>query len=65
MSGSHIWDASTVATLDAIKYKYSRHVTSRHVKHVVIECFNETSTILHTRLAGNVGSDHRSPIADR
>ena len=53
MSGSHIWDASTVATLDAIKYKYERHG-----KHVVIEGLNEASTILHTRLAGNMGSDH-------
>ena len=53
MSGSHIWDASTVATLDAIKYKYERHG-----KHVVIEGLNEASTVLHTRLAGNMGSDH-------
>ncbi|GGL03169.1 sodium-independent anion transporter [Salinibacterium xinjiangense] len=53
MSGSHIWDASTVAALDAIKYKYERHG-----KHVVIEGLNEASTILHTRLAGNMGSDH-------
>ena len=53
MSGSHIWDASTVATLDAIKYKYERHG-----KRVVIEGLNEASTILHTRLAGNMGSDH-------
>ncbi|TFB75877.1 SulP family inorganic anion transporter [Cryobacterium glaciale] len=53
MSGSHIWDASTVATLDAITYKYERHG-----KHVVIEGLNEASSILHTRLAGNLGSGH-------
>jgi len=53
MSGSHIWDASTVATLDAIKYKYERHG-----KYVIIEGLNEASTILHTRLAGKMGSDH-------
>ena len=52
MSGSHIWDASTVATLDAIKYKYERHG-----KHVVIEGLNEANTILHTRLAGTMGFD--------
>ena len=52
MSGSHIWDASTVATLDAIKYRYERHG-----KHVVIEGLNEASTILHTRLAGTMGFD--------
>ncbi|TFC79425.1 SulP family inorganic anion transporter [Cryobacterium sp. TMS1-20-1] len=53
MSGSHIWDASTVATLDAIKYKYERHG-----KHVVIEGLNEASTVLHSRLAGNLGGGH-------
>ena len=53
MSGSHIWDASTVATLDAITYKYERHG-----KHVVIEGLNEASSILHTRLAGNLGGGH-------
>ena len=53
MSGSHIWDASTVATLDAITYKYERHG-----KHVVIEGLNEASTLLHARLAGNLGGGH-------
>jgi SulP family sulfate permease len=53
MSGSHIWDASTVATLDAITHKYERLG-----KHVVIEGLNEASTSLHARLAGNMGSDH-------
>ena len=53
MSGSHIWDASTVATLDAITYKYERLG-----KRVVIEGLNEASTLLHTRLAGNLGGGH-------
>ncbi|MDH6238179.1 SulP family inorganic anion transporter [Cryobacterium sp. CG_9.6] len=53
MSGSHIWDASTVATLDAITYKYERHG-----KYVVIEGLNEASTLLHARLAGNLGGGH-------
>ena len=53
MSASHIWDASTVATLDAITYKYERHD-----KHVVIEGLNKASTELHSRLAGNLGAGH-------
>lgn len=53
MSGSHFWDASTVATLDAIAYKYERHK-----KHAVIEGLNEASTTLRKRLPGNTGSDH-------
>ena len=53
MSGSHIWDASTVATLDAITSKYERLG-----KRVVIEGLNEASTLLHTRLAGNLGGGH-------
>jgi SulP family sulfate permease len=52
MSGSHIWDASSVAALDAISYKYERHG-----KRVVIEGLNEASTKLHARLAGNLGSE--------
>jgi MFS superfamily sulfate permease-like transporter len=38
MSAFHIWDASTVATLDAITNKYERHD-----KRVVIEGLNEAS----------------------
>jgi SulP family sulfate permease len=52
MAGSHIWDASSVAALDAISYKYERHG-----KRVVIEGLNEASTKLHARLAGNLGSE--------
>ena len=52
MAGSHIWDASSVAALDAISYKYERHG-----KYVVIEGLNEASTKLHARLAGNLGSE--------
>ena len=48
-SGLHLWDASTAATLDAIKDKYERHG-----KRVVIEGLNGASTILHTRLAGTI-----------
>ncbi|WP_233197562.1 SulP family inorganic anion transporter, partial [Cryobacterium sp. Y57] len=53
MTNSHIWDASTVATLDDIKYKYERHE-----KTVTIEGLNEASSLLHARLAGNMGSGH-------
>ncbi|MFC5928034.1 SulP family inorganic anion transporter [Cryobacterium melibiosiphilum] len=53
MSASHIWDASTVATLDSITYKYERHG-----KRVVIEGLNEASTTLHARLAGTLGGGH-------
>ena len=53
LSASHIWDASTVATLDAITYKYERLD-----KHVVIEGLNEASHELHARLAGNLGGGH-------
>ncbi len=53
MSGSHIWDASTVAALDAITTKYERHGTR-----VVIEGMNEASTRLHERLAGKLGAGH-------
>jgi SulP family sulfate permease len=53
LSASHVWDASTVATLDAITYKYERHN-----KRVVIEGFNDASYELHTRLAGNLGGEH-------
>ncbi|QHC65410.1 STAS domain-containing protein [Rathayibacter sp. VKM Ac-2759] len=53
LSGSHVWDASTVAALDAITTKYERHG-----KHVVIEGMNDASTRMHTRLAGNLGAGH-------
>ncbi len=52
MSQSHVWDASTVAALDAITYKYERHG-----KRVVLLGMNEASTRMHTRLAGNLGAE--------
>ncbi|MTH66758.1 STAS domain-containing protein, partial [Agromyces bracchium] len=51
MSGSHIWDASTVAALDSITTKYEHHG-----KRAVIVGMNEASTRLHGRLAGNLGA---------
>lgn len=53
MSNSHIWDASTVAALDAITSKYERHG-----KRAVIEGMNEASTTMHSRLAGKLGAGH-------
>ncbi|KZX21644.1 SulP family inorganic anion transporter [Rathayibacter tanaceti] len=51
LSASHIWDASTVAALDAVTTKYRRHGTE-----AVIEGMNEASTRMHRRLAGNLGA---------
>ncbi|HSP74901.1 MAG TPA: SulP family inorganic anion transporter [Cryobacterium sp.] len=52
MTRSHIWDASTVAALDAISNKYERHG-----KRVVLVGLNDASTLMHTRLAGNLGGE--------
>jgi len=53
MSGAHIWDASTVATLDAITTKYE----SRG-KRVTIVNLDEDSARRHDRLAGQLGAGH-------
>jgi len=53
MTGSHVWDASTVAALDAITTKYDHHGKS-----VEIVGMNDASTRMHSRLAGNLGSGH-------
>ncbi|MGB7448829.1 MAG: SulP family inorganic anion transporter [Ornithinimicrobium sp.] len=50
LSQSHIWDASTVATLDAITTKYAAKG-----KHVTIEGLNRASGERHERLAGHLG----------
>ena len=52
LSGSHIWDASTVAALDTIQTKYESLG-----KTVYIKGMNDASAVLHTKLAGNMGSD--------
>ena len=52
LSGSHIWDASTVAALDTIQTKYESLG-----KTVYIKGMNDFSQILHSKLAGNLGSD--------
>ncbi|MFS0912305.1 SulP family inorganic anion transporter [Microbacterium sp. 179-I 3D2 NHS] len=53
MSRSHVWDASTVAALDAIVTKYEHHG-----KTVTIEGLNDTAAAFHGRLSGNLGSGH-------
>jgi SulP family sulfate permease len=53
LSDSHIWDASTVAALDAITTKYAGHGKS-----VEIVGLNEASERMHSRLAGNLGGGH-------
>jgi SulP family sulfate permease len=53
LSGAHIWDASTVAALDAIVHKYERRGTTVDVLGV-----NEYSAAMRTRLAGRLGPGH-------
>lgn len=52
MQASHLWDASTVATLDAIEAKYRRQG-----KHVEITGLNQASARMHERLAGKLGAE--------
>ncbi len=47
MSRSHVWDASTVAALDAIETKYAQHGKS-----VQLFGLNEASGLFHGRLSG-------------
>ncbi|WP_105566752.1 SulP family inorganic anion transporter [Microbacterium halophytorum] len=53
MSQSHVWDASTVAALDAITTKYSQHG-----KYAVIEGIDDATGDLHRRLSGGLGDGH-------
>jgi len=53
MSRSHIWDASTVAALDAIRTKYAAKG-----KQVTITGMNEPSMMRHDRLAGHLNAGH-------
>jgi SulP family sulfate permease len=53
LSRSHVWDASTVAALDAITTKYARFGKS-----VEIVDMNEATHALHTRLSGHLGGEH-------
>ncbi|MEV8271970.1 SulP family inorganic anion transporter [Microbacterium sp. NPDC077184] len=53
MSRSHVWDASTVAALDAVVTKYRQRG-----KEVVLEGMNDATTQLHARLSGGLGAGH-------
>ncbi|BCJ37260.1 sodium-independent anion transporter [Actinocatenispora thailandica] len=53
MTDAHIWDASSVAALDAITTKYQHHG-----KTATIVGLNQPSATLHTRLAGTLSSGH-------
>jgi SulP family sulfate permease len=53
LSGSHIWDASTVAALDAITTKYQARG-----KTVDIIGLNRDSAHRHQRLSGQLGAEH-------
>ncbi|WP_151769909.1 SulP family inorganic anion transporter [Streptomyces abyssomicinicus] len=51
LSAAHIWDASSVAALDAVETKYARHG-----KRVTVVGLNEPSARIHERLAGRLPS---------
>lgn len=53
LAASHVWDASTVASLDAIAEKY-RH----HGKDVQVTGLNEASAAMRRRLGGKLGGGH-------
>lgn len=53
LSEAHVWDASTVAALDAIRHKYES--TGRTVE---IRGLNEASARMHDRLSGHLGAGH-------
>ncbi|GAB2840711.1 SulP family inorganic anion transporter [Microbacterium insulae] len=53
LSRSHVWDASTVAALDAIHNKYE-HLG----KTVTFTGMNEATTQFHRRLSGGLGGAH-------
>ncbi|WP_296666984.1 SulP family inorganic anion transporter [Demequina sp.] len=53
MSASHVWDASTVAALDAVEYKYARHGIE-----VDIQGLNTASQAIHGRMSGHLGGSH-------
>jgi len=53
LSCSHVWDASTVAALDAITTKFARRGRT-----VEIVGLNPSSAERHERLAGHLGGEH-------
>ncbi|NEB74777.1 SulP family inorganic anion transporter [Streptomyces sp. SID14478] len=53
LSGTHVWDASSVAALDAVEAKYAERG-----KTVEITGLNERSAHLHARLSGELTAGH-------
>ena len=53
LTGAHIWDASTVAALDAITTKFESKG-----KNVSIIGLNDASAHMHDRLSGHLGAGH-------
>ena len=53
MHASHLWDASTIAALDAITEKYHHHG-----KDVKIIGLNDASTLMRERLGGKLDAGH-------
>ena len=50
-TGSHVWDASTVAALDAVTTKYAHHDTQ-----VEVHGLNESSAAMYERLTGRLAA---------
>jgi len=53
LSDAHIWDASTVAALDAVQTKFESKG-----KNVEIIGLNSASAHMHDRLSGHLGAGH-------
>ncbi|MCT2593122.1 SulP family inorganic anion transporter [Streptomyces sp. N2-109] len=53
LTDAHIWDASSVAALDAVETKYAKRG-----KKVTIIGLNEPSAEMHGKLAGQLSNDH-------
>lgn len=53
LTDAHIWDASTVAALDAVTTKYAARG-----KHVEIVGLNESSAAMHGKLTGELAGSH-------
>jgi len=51
LSEAHVWDASTVAALDAVQTKYARHGVE-----VEVRGLNQASADMHGRLTGRLGA---------
>ncbi|MCM3578085.1 SulP family inorganic anion transporter [Micrococcus luteus] len=51
LTEAHVWDASTVAALDAVQTKYARHGVQ-----VEVRGLNQASADMHGRLTGRLGA---------